>query len=260
MVRSRTFWLCAWGIVLLGSSALSSSAAGVASFDFEPPAYTTGAIAGQNGWVAQGNGSDDASAAVVQTAIAKGTQALKINSAPLLEDAFFYQPGLNYDATNKIVNLSFDINIQPRASAADPTDRSSFVVGLFTPDGNVLTFAGVADDGSIYYNNAGGGGSFTLANPITETSGWNNISLTADFATGGVSIALNGSVLPIADALVDTSNGSTIGDIDIVALPSGYDQAVFDNVSVSASNVPEPGSIALLGLGVAGLLARRRGR
>lgn len=255
MSKIRLVLVCALGMVLAGLNAASARAQVLQSTNFEPPTFTTGDLEGQNGWTSSGTATSDPGTAIIQTAIAKGTQALKIDTAPLFDaQNFFFKPNLNFDATGKKVNVTFDINIQPRSNAANPADRSTFVVGLFAPDGTAITFAGVADDGSIYYNDAAGGTTFTLANPITQTSGWNTIGYTADFTTGKVSLSLNGSALPIADAVIDPAAGNVIADLDIVAFPSGYDQAVFDNIVVQA---PEPGTFALMGVGALGLLRRR---
>lgn len=243
-------------MVLAGLTAVPARAVVLGSVNFEPPTFAPGDLDGQDGWTSAGTATSDPGTAIIQTAIAKGTQALKIDTSPLFDaQNFFYKPNLNFDATGQKVNVTFDINIQPRSNPANPTDRSTFVVGLFAADGTAITFAGVADDGSLYYNDAAGGATFALANPITETSGWNTISYTADFTTGKVSLSLNGSALPIADAVIDPAAGNTIADFDIVAFPSGYDQAVFDNIVVQT---PEPGTFALLGIGALPLLRRRR--
>jgi hypothetical protein len=235
----------------------------VTSVNFEPPTFTTGELEGQDGWTTYIPSGPVSGAALIQSAIAKDTQALKIDTAFLGVNpndpndvySYFYKPGLNYDATGKKVNVSYDINIQPRSDAGNPTDRSTYFLGLFGTNGAAQTFVGIDNNGDIYYNDAAGGKSFALANPITETSGWNTISYTADFTTGQVAISLNGTALPISDAVIDPGAGTTIADFDIVAFPSGYDQAVFDNVVVQT---PEPGSMALLIPGIAGLLVRRK--
>lgn len=258
MYQSRIVSFCALALLVAGVLATPAGAQILQSTNFEPPTFTTGDLEGQDGWTGLGTAASDPGTALIQTAIAKGTQALKIDTSPLFDDpTFFYKPGLNYDATGKKITVSYDINIQPRSNPANPTDRSSFIVGLFNSGGAAETFVGIANDGSIYYNDAAGGAFYTLPNPITENSGWNTISYTADFNTGAVAISLNGTLLPISDAVLDPTAGSVIADLDIAARPSGYDQAVFDNIVVSA---PEPGSLALLVPAVAGLMAKRRRR
>jgi hypothetical protein len=255
----RSMLVCAFAVAF----SFSARAQLISSANFEPPTFTTGELEGQDGWTNYVPTGLPANTAVIQTAVARGTQALKIDSSGLGYDpgdptnaySYFYKPGLNYAATGKKVNVSYDLNIQPRTSG-DAT-RSTYMLALIDDSGNFQTFVGVADDGSIYYNNAGDGGFYTPANPITETSGWNTISYTADFNTGNVAISLNGNLLPIADAIINPGVGNTIGDFDIVVLPSGYDQAVFDNIVVQA---PEPGSMALLIPAIAGLMAKRRRR
>ena len=262
MSKIRLGLVCALGMLLTALTASSARAQLISSVSFEPPAFTPGELEGQDGWTTYIPNGPVTGASLIQTAVAKGTQALKIDTSSLGSNpndptdvySYFYKLGLNYDATGKKVTVTYDINIQPRSDAGNPPDRSTFFLGLFGTTGAAQTFVGVDNNGDIYYNDAAGGASFALANAITETSGWNTIGYTADFATGKVSISLNGTVLPIADAVIDPSAGTTIADFDIVALPSGFDQAVFDNIVVQA---PEPGTFALMGVGALGLLRRR---
>jgi hypothetical protein len=61
-------------------------------------------------------------------------------------------------------------------------------------------------------------------------------------------------------SLAFTADGSTatLRFSDQINNPTISQDAMLDNVSVEAANVPEPGSLALLGLGLLGVVAARR--
>lgn len=115
---------------------------------------------------------------------------------------------------------------------------------------NLITFAtGVTAFAADLFQNIGGGGQGTSAAKV-------NIDL---FGVGGLIDSISATVAPTVGGFIGLTSSTEITSI-LISQSGGY--AVIDNVSFGAQNIPEPGSVALLGLGFIGLgftLRARRG-
>jgi len=96
-----------------------------------------------------------------------------------------------------------------------------------------------------------GGGLFDLSS-IDMAISWYGVSNTE-------TILVNGNSLAITDALATYSLGLMgISSVTITGLPSGTGYWLADNIVYDVGSVPEPGSLALLALGLAGMGVGRR--
>ena len=110
-------------------------------------------------------------------------------------------------------------------------------------------------DGAIRFSLSSAGTfdllSLAIENPVGVTSFSANGLFTV-LGSNGASVDLNGgsfgtSVLP-----------GTFTGLSWFSVSCSVCQATIDDITFTASNVPEPGTLALLGLGLAGLAASRR--
>ena len=127
--------------------------------------------------------------------------------------------------------------------AANVGNASRADFGTLTDDSNiVLTFTGLRDD---FEYDITGGGAFVSDNFNTIwTSGTASATTDSDSSSGGEFVTLSGL-------------SSTGGELS-VAVSRDNVQILFSAVTLEVTAIPEPSSLALLGLGVCGLIVRRR--
>lgn len=217
---------------------------------FEAPSFSTGSLAGQANW----GGATAPQYGVVQSAFARtGSQALRID-AIAGSGQFLNGLNLNYDATgnpDKVVRFSVDAYITSGALAYFDifaiVGNAGFLGQLLTIPTNTVTLSG------------------SPAQPFTLNQ-WHNFVLEMDFETRIQTAWLDGAQLATHAFESDASTG--IGQLLIGRQSgNGTGSMYLDNLSVTAraatpdvSDVPEPGALALvaLGLGLIGISGRRR--
>ena len=226
---------------------LSASAQTLYSTGFENPPFTTGTIAGQDGWQVFGTAN---AAQVENTNAESGSQAVEV--IPALDTG---QSGpYHVDSTSaSLVDLSADLYL---ASSSNPSQWQFAALGpTLTPFlGGILINA----DGTVHTITAG------FPNVGTWTyNAWNHVDLRFDITNQTYSLSINGSL--VASGVADCGDNTTCtggetsdygaGAFNTLGGEANNDIGFMDNFSVAI--VPEPGSGILFGAGLVVLMLIR---
>jgi hypothetical protein len=234
---------------------------------FEAPAFTTGPIAGQNGWVNTfGNGGG----VITTTNPASGSQALQIGGADIKDEGpstglsgSVYRPDLGVfqvdPAVTPTVYFQVDVRLDgrlipyPSGTAADngfANDLISANASVYDSSGNLLSELYVSSDGNIYGDNSTTNGPFGNGlYQITAAGGvgqYFTLGMLDDFSKLTSALYVNGSYVgsmampsPIAPGIrFDLQMLEVTGSLD----PTRY-AATFDNYEIAA--VPEPSTFVM---------------
>jgi hypothetical protein len=262
MVRSRhsLFGFIATAVILVPISIIPARADNY-STGFESPAYSTGVLAGQNGWLEFGS-----TIATVENFFAyAGSQAVFVNGGNAGGQSGPYYADSTPDV-GPLIDLSAELYIASSSSesewqfAATGPGLVGFIGGI-----NLLPGTGTADSIEL----------ITGTNPIIGATfalnTWNNVNLLFNMTAQTYALSLNGSVLQSGIAFCG-SNGActgasvpTYGDSLFDTFGGANNDAGYmDNFSVADVSVPEPGSMVLLASVTMMLFGygwhRRRGR
>jgi hypothetical protein len=209
----------------------STSAQILYSQNFE--SYANGSSADSWYGYAGGGGSSTPNAAYVTNYL--GSQAYQVSWDSTLDASSYQYAGIGGgNGGNGIIPASGDalsqITLSLNLAENGSTSTSAFVLYL------------------DQYGGSGGSQSWQEQfNPTTTTDG----SFTTFSSTLNLGTSLSGTYSSELPIFVGIDNNSGFAD-------ATGDQMIVDDVLVTATAVPEPASLALMGLGVAGLLAMRR--
>jgi hypothetical protein len=222
------------------------------STSFENPPFTTGSIAGQDGWSVFGPGAQEVENFFADT----GSQAVFLDGGSATQTGPYHQD----TTTGPLVDLSADLAIFSSSSQSE-WQFAGTGAGLLGYLGGINILA----NGDISAITSASGytdiGTFTWATAF-DGSAWVNVNLLFDIATqtydisvGGVTLATD---LPFCGSNAGCTGASSpsFGDGFFDTFGGGNDSGYIDNYSVTlVTPTPEPSTILplvlLLGMGFA---------
>ena len=245
-------------VALLVAAALAAGVSGAAqaglpySTGFEPPTFSSGPIAGQDGWNTFSASGQGALAAVTTAAALSGTQSLGVSATAAAQTGGFYDFGATGGATTLV--MSGDIMVDSAGSNAE-YQFATLGPGLF-PFASGIDWA----TGTIIAITAG----FPVIGTFSSNV-WHHVEIDSNLATQTFDVRLDGATLAsglafcgdnsgcaggpvttLENAFFDTFGGQTAG--------AGY----LDNFSLSAAPEPAAWALMLAGFALAGAALRRR--
>jgi PEP-CTERM motif len=272
-------WLVAHAAPAAAQTVVYDSSNGGGTSGFEPTRFTGSAagvpLGGQDPLTAdpahsgpwQRSGGAGGSTAVVQTTVVDtvngGTQAVKLTRAP--GDVAFW--GVQRSLTNpSVVTVTWRMRVD--GPSGNPSTQFGPFMGIQANGvgGQIADFGVDATTGDLLYQDPVNGLQTPNTPVIVPFGTWHSYQLELDYnGTGGgtYKILYDGVQQAIANSNFFTNTGNnSFTDAPIAGASAGSDPltgvAYFDNYVITA--VPEPTSLGLAGVGLAGLAYRRRRR
>jgi hypothetical protein len=199
----------------------SEGAVVISSGGFEPNAYQTGPLEGQESWFNSGSGG---TTALVQTEVVKsGAQAVKLTRAS--NSNRYFGRFVNSPPTGRYVSVDWDMRFE--ATGATSTFGPFFgVQSFFETTGAVGFVAGFGVDattGELLYQ-LGGSGEFAVG-PAVAADTWAHYRIEFDFGTDTYKSFYNGQLIATTGFVDAYLNIDRLTDIDMVAVPAAGDAA-----------------------------------
>lgn len=243
-------------LVLAGLMTLATASQAAVLFSDNFESYAVGSSLSDS---TNYNASSDAEFTVVAGGVTG--QGVTISTPPLAGNYYAWHD-LNFTPTaaDSVIRGSVDVKSNGFIPNAGGTTTSFYGTGFYNPAGSAFALfqvqAATAAAGASYRLLAAGDTTYTtgsLTLPIGTTV---NLAIQLDTVANTASYYLNNTLITSRPY---TLSDAVIGDLDLVASATGYDDGVFDNYRVeTVTAVPEPATMAALGLGAAALLRRRR--
>jgi hypothetical protein len=254
--------------LMVASAAIAVSAVSNAQVLFDSAgfeSYTTGSLTGQNGFINEvATGAPFSIGATVGVGGTKGVQVASNGVTNWTYPALNYTPTaaqniVRIDASiartlgATISSFGYSIDVYPivggRTTRFGLVNNGGVIQPFVTARFNTTTqlFDPTAAAASVLV-----GGAVAQSTFVDFSAFLNYTSKTMDLLVNGVSVT-GGSTIPFADL-----TATTLGDADFqISTGAGAtDSGFLDNYKVTA--VPEPASMVAMGLGIAGLAAKRR--
>lgn len=254
--------------VTLGLLATGRSASAVEVYNsggYEPTRFIPGELAGQD---TQGPWLKDSGAgtAIVQTAVRQsGAQAVQLTRPANVNGDTRYGVRRELAPTGslQVLRVSWDMNVT-QSLIPNVQFGPFFGVEGYDEFNNVPKLIGSlgvdATTGDILYQD-GFDGALVETGEVAPFGQWNRYLLEIDYGADEYSVFFNGARLATTDFVDDGIVGFTDAPLAALAAEGGSistatGTAYFDNYSIEI--VPEPSTLAVVGLGSLVLLRRRR--
>jgi hypothetical protein len=235
--------------VTLSALATGAQAATIFSTGFEPPDFTTGPLAGQQGWIGVGAGG-----AVETGTVFAGVQAVGFDTTGGVDTDALNEVGVPTAGQGSLVQVSDEffvgaVNGTAGWDALAVSGNAGFLGQLAIKDG--IARLGLAD-------------SSVGAIPVS-IGAWNNYRLDFNFATGIQAAFVDGVLLgtgPLATASTDVEKIFIGLNSAIGSTAQGFADDLSVTSSVPEPSVPEPSTWAMLltGFAALGFMGFRRTR
>jgi len=268
---SRVGRIVLWALVVAGIGPSVRAAVIYSSGGFEqgaglPPRFVPGVLTGQDfaTWVEQGPAVGGGTAVVQTAVVSSGSQAVRVDRTNA--DKRYWANFADVTSTSippleRFLSIDWDMNVS-RSSVPGVPFGPFFGIEAYDPNSRVISAAGVdATTGDVLYE-APGTGILTETGVKVPFGSFQKFRLVLDYNTRSFEVFVNDALAVKAPGFVNSSV-SGFSDADIAALaaqaepPTQTGTAYFDNYVVSTSAVPEPGSVGLVAVAVAGMLVAR---
>lgn len=254
MRKMKTFW--AGAALLMMLAAAITHAAVIYQTGFEAPAFSTGQLSGQNGWVSNNSGTN---LAVVQNSVAaSGDQAGYTPRGEDLNNNLTAWYDVTLERVYRPITVETSIRVDDMASSSSYFDAFYIYQDNFQQNrAAILYFRG---DGNIIIPEAGVG-DVDVGNWVDDT--WYDIRFELYFGAQHLNLWINNTQV-LTNFVFLESGANELGGVayqEYGGLTSGG--FYYDDLDIQGTPLPEPQSASLFLLAGAALwstVTRRRGR
>ncbi|MDD5458049.1 MAG: PEP-CTERM sorting domain-containing protein [Phycisphaerae bacterium] len=225
-------------VVVLGAAMFASPSLAtlIYSTGFESPTFTTGTVAGQDGWTITAGAGD----IFTGTGVIAGAQSLKV-----------YYSGANADVRKSFAS---------QTTAATLAFKTTALITNRTSQFDLLNAATTRTAARVLFNGTGYITAYngtTATNLMTYAAQTYDIRILADITAQTYDVYVD-NVLKADDYAFYDGSATDIGTLRIMRYTSTAVNV--DNVAIYSGLIPEPATVSILGLGIAGILALKRRR
>jgi hypothetical protein len=239
------------GIAAMACGLLPARASATVIFSDDFNAYTAGNLVGQGGWTQLGASS------TTPIQVTAGKEVSLSVSGSSNQDAQKAMTSIS-GADGTVVVYDFDLNVE----VADPDSGGDFFfaispsVGTSTYLGRIYAMQGSAGTDPSKFTLGGGSSGGTQGTTELNVGTLYHITAIYTFQSGDDSFEINVDGNSYITSTVSTA-GTSLSAVTLRQGGSNAPKLTMDNIVITDA-IPEPTSLAFLGLGGLGLLSRRR--